>query len=402
MRLIYQIGANLYFFVVRIISLWNPKAKLFIKGRKEAINKLNSFIPNEKTYWFHCASLGEFEQARPLIEGLKLKNKNCQIVITFFSPSGYEIRKKYEFADLILYLPKDSKSNATYLLDKIKPSKIFFIKYEFWANYLLEAEKRKIPTYLVSGVFRKNQIFFKWYGRFMRDILRSFTAIYLQNENSKALLDSICVDSLVTGDTRFDRVMQNAEKVKSFPTIEKFIGNKKCLVVGSSWKEDEAVVCSTLNKLKDTKVIIAPHEIHESRISSIEASLTQKIIKFSDLKSSTNSEDFDVLIIDNIGILMHLYQYADVAYVGGAFGKGLHNILEPACFGVPVIFGNNYSKFPEAAQFLNAGIGNSISNNQEFELIFNELMESGNSAKVLAFMESQKGATTKIIKNIFN
>jgi len=402
MRLIYQIGANLYFFVVRIISLWNPKAKLFIKGRKEAINKLNSFIPNEKTYWFHCASLGEFEQARPLIEGLKLKNKNCQIVITFFSPSGYEIRKKYEFADLILYLPKDSKSNATYLLDKIKPSKIFFIKYEFWANYLLEAEKRKIPTYLVSGVFRKNQIFFKWYGRFMRDILRSFTAIYLQNENSKALLDSICVDSLVTGDTRFDRVMQNAEKVKSFPTIEKFIGNKKCLVVGSSWKEDEAVVCSTLNKLKDTKVIIAPHEIHESRISSIEASLTQKIIKFSDLKSSTNSEDFDVLIIDNIGILMHLYQYADVAYVGGAFGKGLHNILEPACFGVPVIFGNNYSKFPEAPQFLNAGIGNSISNNQEFELIFNELMESGNSAKVLAFMESQKGATTKIIKNIFN
>jgi len=402
MRLIYQIGANLYFFVIRIAALWNPKAKLFIMGRKEAIDKLNTFTPNENTYWFHCASLGEFEQARPLIEALKLKDENCQIVITFFSPSGYEVRKNYEFADLILYLPKDSKSNATLLLDKIMPSKIFFIKYEFWANYLLEAKERKIPTYLVSGVFRENQIFFKWYGGFMRDILKSFTTIYLQNENSKVLLDSIGVNSIVTGDTRFDRVMQNAEKVRPFPSIENFIDNKKCLVVGSSWKEDEAVVCSTLNKLKGTKVIIAPHEIHESRISSIEASLTQKVLKFSDLKASTNSEDFDVLIIDNIGILMHLYQYADVAYVGGAFGKGLHNILEPACFGVPVIFGNNYSKFPEAFQFLEAGIGYSISNNKEFELIFNNLMKVSDSSKVLTFMNSQKGSTTKIIKNIFN
>jgi len=402
MRLIYQIGANLYFFVVRIAALWNPKAKLFIKGRKEAINELNAFTPNENVYWFHCASLGEFEQARPLIEALKLKDENYQIVITFFSPSGYEVRRNYEVADLILYLPKDSKSNATLLLDRIKPCKIFFIKYEFWANYLLEAKERNIPTYLVSGVFRRKQIFFKWYGGFMRDILRSFTAIYLQNENSKTLLYSIGIDSIVTGDTRFDRVMQNSEKVSAFPSVEKFIDNKKCLLVGSSWSEDDSVICSTLNKLKNTKVIIAPHEVHESRIDAIQVSLTQKVIRLSDLNASTNREGFDVLIIDNIGILMHLYQYANVAYIGGAFGKGLHNILEPACFGVPVIFGNKYSKFPEAFQFLKARIGHSVSNSQEFELIFNELMEGDCSAKVLAFMESQKGATTKIIKNIFN
>jgi len=402
MRFIYQIGVNLYSLIVYIVSFWNPKAKLVVKGRLKSIEKLKMFSSNEHTYWFHCASLGEFEQARPLIESLKLEHKNCQIVITFFSPSGYEVRKNYEFADLILYLPRDSKTNANLVLDAIQPSKIFFIKYEFWANYLLEANKRNIPTYLVSGVFRKKQIFFKWYGGFMRHVLSSFTAIYLQNENSKVLLDSINVKSLVTGDTRFDRVMQNAEKVKSFPEIEQFIDTKKCIVVGSSWEEDEAVIFSTLNKTKGIKVIVAPHEVHEARINAIESSLTQRVIKFSDLERSDNKENFDVLIIDNIGVLMHLYQYADVAYVGGAFGKGLHNILEPASFGVSVVFGNTYSKFPEAFQFLEAGIGYSINNKSEFELIFNDLIKRDETDKVLRFMVSQKGATAKIIRTIFN
>ena len=297
MSFISQIGTNLYFLVVRIFSLWNSKAKLFVDGRKEAVIKLNSFSSKKNTYWFHCASLGEFEQARPLIESLKSREENCQIVITFFSPSGYEIRKDYEFADLIVYLPKDSKSNASFLLDKIMPTKIFFIKYEFWPNYLLESRKRNIPTYLVSGVFREKQIFFKWYGGFMRDVLKSFTAIYLQNENSKKLLDSIKVNSIVTGDTRFDRVMQNAEKAKLFPIIEKFIDNQPCILVGSSWKEDDEIIFPTLNSLNKTKIIIAPHEIHNARINSINESIQKKTIKFSELANSTDSEKYDVLII---------------------------------------------------------------------------------------------------------
>jgi len=401
MKVFYQIGANIYFFVVRVFSLWNPKAKLFIKGGQEANEKLKSFSPKGEVYWFHCASLGEFEQARPLIEAIKLKKKSNQIVITFFSPSGYEIRKNYELADLVLYLPKDTTSNAIFLLDSIQPKAIFFIKYEFWANYLLEANTRKIPTYLVSGVFRKKQIFFKWYGGYMRKILNSFSGIYLQNTASKTLLDTINVKSVVTGDTRFDRVMKNAETVNKFSEIEKFIDNKKCIVIGSCWAEDEQVIFSTLNKRKDIKIIIAPHEIDEAHIKSIEIGLTKKSIRFSKINNSKSSRDFEVLIIDNIGMLMHLYQYANVAYVGGAFGKGLHNILEPASFGNPVIFGDKYSKFPEADEFLNAEIGFSIKNSTEFELIFNDLIVTDISAKVLTYMTSQKGATARIIKDIF-
>jgi len=411
MKFFYQIATELYFLIVRIVALWNPKAKLFIEGRKEAIEKLKSFLPNENTYWFHCASLGEFEQARPLIESIKIKDNNCKIVITFFSPSGYEIRKNYELADLILYLPKDSKSNANLLLNSIQPTKIFFIKYEFWANYLLEANRRKIPTYLVSGVFRKNQLFFKWYGGFMRSILTSFTDIYLQNQESQDLLNLINVNSIVTGDTRFDRVMQNAEKVKKFPLIEEFVSQTNCVVIGSCWAEDEAIIFPTLNKSKNLKIIIAPHEINESHLKSIESALLKKSIRYSkliEINESTDSKTiepigigFDVLIIDNIGMLMHLYQYANIAYVGGAFGKGLHNILEPASFGVPVIFGNNYSKFPEAYQFLDNQVGFCIHDENEFEIIFNQLFKSNYSANVLSFMNSQKGATEMILNDIF-
>lgn len=402
MKLVYQIGTNLYFLIVRLFALWNPKAKLFIKGREEAIQKLKVFSAGEFVYWFHCASLGEFEQARPLIEAIKKRSENNQIVVTFFSPSGYEIRKNYELADLILYLPRDSKRNAQFLLNKIQPTKIFFVKYEFWANYLLAANHRNIPTYLISGVFRKKQVFFKWYGGFMRKVLKSFTAIYLQNENSQVLLKSIGVKSVVTGDTRFDRVMENAQKVKHFPLIENFIDQQKCIVVGSNWAEDDQVIASTLNGLDQVKIIIAPHEIHKSRIKAVESKFSQKSIKLSELESTKNSKAFNVLIIDNIGMLMHLYQYADLAYVGGAFGKGLHNILEPACFGVPVIFGDNYSKFPEAFQFIEAKIGHSVSNSKEFELIFNGLLKRNEKSKVLTFMSSQVGATAKIIETVFN
>lgn len=401
MKIFYQIGTSFYFLIVRIVSLWNPKAKLFIKGRNETWDKLKDFrSENKEVFWFHCASLGEFEQARPLIE--KLKNDiDCKVVVTFFSPSGYEIRKNYDQADLILYLPKDSTKNARAFLDLINPSKIFFIKYEFWANYLMQAYKRSIPTYLVSGVFRKNQVFFKWYGGFMRKILNSFEIIFLQNENSKILLNSISVNSIITGDTRFDRVMQNANKVESFPLIEKFINGSKMLVVGSCWAEDESIIFPILNKTTTEKIIIAPHEIHESHLSNIEKSLQKKVLRYSLINSTEDIGQYDVLLIDNIGILMHLYQYADVAYIGGAFGKGLHNILEPASFGVPVIFGNKYSKFPEAYQFIDAKIGFSVKNSVEFKEIYSKLLSGNISEEVTHFMTSQKGATTKIVSHIF-
>ena len=296
MKFFYQIGTAFYFLFIRLASLWNPKAKLFIQGRRKVKDTLDSFnIKNEELYWFHCASLGEFEQARPIIEQLK-SSKPCQIVITFFSPSGYEIRKDYKFADLILYLPRDSRKNAELILNSIKPSKIFFIKYEFWANYLLEAKKRNIPTYLVSGVFRQNQVFFKWYGGFMREVLNSFTTIFLQNEQSKILLDGINIESTVTGDTRFDRVMQNAKSVSPFPLIEKFIGGQKTLVVGSCWAEDESVIFPILNQSNKEKIIIAPHEIDESHIVNIEKSLDKKILRYSNLESVKNVDEYDVLV----------------------------------------------------------------------------------------------------------
>lgn len=401
LRLLHQIGTELYFLGVKIASLWHKKAKLFMEGRKYIWNKVQDFNPgNNDVFWFHCASLGEFEQARPLIEQLK-KDKTCKIVVTFFSPSGYEIRKNYSQADLIIYLPKDSKSNATRFLNHIKPTKIFFIKYEFWPNFLLEAQKKQIPTFLVSGVFRENQIFFKWYGGFMRTILKSFSGIFLQNENSKTLLDSIKIKSKLIGDTRFDRVMENAESVKPFPFIERFIDNKQTIVVGSCWAEDEVVVFPVLNEIANLKIIIAPHELGETHFKSIESNLTKKTIRYSQLKNSQNASDFDVLIIDNIGMLMHLYQYATVSYIGGAYGKGLHNILEPASFGVPVIFGNKYAKFPEAFQFIDEKIGFSINNPSEFKNILNDLLKKDLKSDVLHFMNNHKGATDKILTEIF-
>tara|TARA_B100000809_G_C15093894_1_gene514257 strand:- start:503 stop:1708 length:1206 start_codon:yes stop_codon:yes gene_type:complete len=401
MKIFYEVGTSFYFLMVRIASLWNSKAKLFVQGRNDSWNILKGFnAEGKEVFWFHCASLGEFEQARPLIEKLKDAN-DCKIVITFFSPSGYEIRKKYDRADSILYLPRDSVKNAKKFLNIVNPSKIFFIKYEFWANYLVEANKKLIPTYLVSGVFRKNQVFFKWYGGFMREILNSFDTLFLQDENSKILLNGINISSVVTGDTRYDRVMQNAEKVKRFPVIEKFIDNSKTLVVGSCWIEDESIVFPILNELTTEKIIIAPHEIDESHLLNIEKSLQKKVLRYSVIESTENVNDYEVLLIDNIGILMHLYQYADVAYIGGAFAKGLHNILEPASFGVPVIFGNKYSKFPEAYQFIDAKIGFSINDSNEFSKVYSKLLSKNMTNKVSQFMNSQKGASEKIMSEIF-
>lgn len=401
MKFLTQLGTELYFLAIHIAAFWNPKAKLFVDGRKNSWKLIQSFKRNESSplYWFHCASLGEFEQARPLIEQFK-NTSECQIVITFFSPSGYEIRKNYQGADLILYLPKDSKKNALKFLNTLKPDTIFFVKYEFWPHYLLQAQLKNIPTYLISAVFRQNQVFFKWYGGYMRQVLGSFNGIFLQNPESKPLLDQINIKSSVCGDTRYDRVMENAKQLKSFPEIKAFVQNKPCLVIGSSWEVDEEILFPILNKHPELKIIIAPHEINESHLSSIEKNYQLNSIRYSKINEVTSYENYQMLIIDNIGMLMHLYQYGQLAYIGGAFGKGLHNILEAAAFGLPVIFGPKHSKFPEANLFIQNQIGFSISHSNEFQSHFDRLIQQNNNQTVLNFMASHTGATSCILKQI--
>jgi 3-deoxy-D-manno-octulosonic-acid transferase len=397
MKLFYSLSVQLYVFAIHLSSLWNSKAKKWVSGRKDVWQKIEAFKRDDELslYWFHCASLGEYEQGRPVIEALKEK-ENCQIIITFFSPSGYEIRKNYEVADLIVYLPKDSASNAKRFLDHFKPQAVFFVKYEFWANYLFESKRVGAKLYLVSGVFRKGQIFFKGYGGFMRKVLNAFDTIFVQNQASKDLLSTINVESVLSGDTRFDRVMSNAEKVIQYDDVKEFVGTKKVFILGSVWGDDLEAVMSSVNLLdKGWKVIIAPHEIKDEFIGQIESRIEKKYSRYSSL--DVNSE---VLIIDNIGMLMNLYQYADIAYVGGAFRTGLHNILEPAAFASPVIFGPLTDKFPEAKVFIEARIGFQISSETEFKEVFQRLISQDLKDHIWNFMNSQRGATQVILDSL--
>lgn len=396
MRFLYSLSVELYVLGIRITSLWNAKAKKWVLGRKDVWKQVEDFQKDDsRLYWFHCASLGEFEQARPLIEAAREQEK-CQIAVSFFSPSGYEVRKNYQGADFIFYLPKDSKRNAKRLLQKLRPTTVLFVKYEFWANYLFEAKKSGAQLYCVSATFRPGQIFFKWYGGFMVKVLKSFDQIFVQNEGSKELLEPIGIESIVSGDTRFDRVMANAKKVQRYDEVEEFVKEKKVLILGSVWEEDVQVCLNAVNNLGDEwKVILAPHEINEGFISSVEDRVQKKVSRYSSVKA-----DSDVLIIDNIGMLMNLYQYGDLAYVGGAFRTGLHNILEPAAFGLAVIFGPKTDKFPEAKQFLQADVGFQIDSAIAFEKRFTELQSADYKRKVLDFMNSNCGATECILQEV--
>lgn len=425
MKLFYTLGVNFYTAGIYLASIWNSKAKKLVRGRKETWRNLEKFqgerskdlkvektegiksaitnsqllTPNSSLYWFHCASLGEFEQGRPLIEALKQK-ENCQVAVSFFSPSGYEIRKNYDLADVVFYLPKDSKKNAEKVFELLNPSAVFFVKYEFWANYIFEASNRKIPFYSVAAVFRKNQIFFKFYGGFMRTVLKACSRIFVQHESSKKLLEKIGIDSIVSGDTRYDRVMKNAEKAQRFDRIDAFVDGKKIFVCGSLWKPDLEAVSSGLKNLgKDWKIILTTHEIDEAHLTEAENFFNgKKVVRYSRLNQQNS--DADILLIDNIGMLMHVYGYANLAYVGGAFKTGLHNILEPASFGLPVIFGPNHHKFPEASLFIENGIGFSVSGPEEFETILLKLQNSNLNDHVLKFMRERMGATQLILSKI--
>jgi 3-deoxy-D-manno-octulosonic-acid transferase len=382
--------------------------KLFVDGRKEVFSKIREKIKlSDKTIWFHAASLGEYEQGLPVIEKIKIQYPNHKIVVTFFSPSGYEVRKNNTVTDVTIYLPLDTKNNAKMFLKLVHPELVFFIKYEFWPNYLNELKKLQIKTYLISGIFREKQAFFKWYGGFYRNALKTFDYFFVQNESSKNLIQSIGFNNVkISGDTRFDRVVSILERDNSLDFIEQFKDNKTTIVIGSSWPKDENLLVNYINNASDEiKFIIAPHNIKAEQISSLKSQITKSSVLFSK-KSNVDLSNFNVFIIDTIGILTKIYFYADIAYVGGGFGNpGVHNILEPATFGVPIIIGPNYSHFAEATALVHQEGCISISNQNELNEAFDNLIsnedirhEKGHICST--FVQMNKGATEVILKHI--
>lgn len=410
MTLLYKISIFLYSLLVRISSLFNKKAKLFIQGRKNWKKNLQSQVEKDVKYlWFHCASLGEFEQGRPVIEEIKKQFPEFRIVLTFFSPSGYEIRKNYKGADIVLYLPLDTKSNAQAFIDILKPQKAFFIKYEFWLFYISELKKQNIPLYLFSANFREGQHFFKNtpLGNWYRKMLFQFEHFFVQNETSAQLLKDIGLSNItISGDTRFDRVATIAKAAKKIPIVEKFKGNSQLIIAGSTWKPDEELLIKFINQNDDVKFIIAPHEVSNTNINRIHQLLKKPAILYSNIRD-LEINDYQVLIIDSIGLLSSLYQYGNVAYIGGGFGVGIHNILEAATFGMPIIFGPKFEKFKEAVDLILENGAFPISNFEELNPIFNQLI---NNSKYLHstsyickhYVEKNVGSTKLIIKKVFN
>ncbi len=405
-NLLYNITIQLASWVLKILSLFNNKLKLGVIGRAETFNKLKqSLKKGDKTLWFHCASLGEYEQGLPIFTELRKDYPNHKIVLSFFSPSGYEIRKNAPIADVIVYLPLDTKSNAKQFVKLINPELTVFVKYEIWPNYLNQIKANGLKAILISAVFRKDQTFFKWYGRQTKKALFAFKHIFTQDETSKQLIETIGYNNVtVSGDTRFDRVLNQLKINNNLAFIEKFIDNKLCVVIGSSWPEDETLLIDFINNYKGQpiKFIIAPHNIKSKQIKSLQSSLTKPTILFTE-KGNLDLKKYDVFILDTIGLLSKVYSYADIAYVGGAMGTtGLHNILEPAVFGIPIIIGNNYSKFPEASLMIKNNGLISVKNISELttnlnKLIANEGFREVTGQQNLKFIKKNKGAVVQII-----
>ncbi len=402
-----KIAYNFLLFITSIIlpcvALFNKKIMVFTKGRKEVFLKISS-LKNCDTIWFHASSLGEFEQAIPIIEELKKSYGQYKILVTFFSPSGYEIRKNYNLADVVCYLPLDSKKNAIKFIKEVNPKIAVFIKYEFWPNFLYELKSKNIPTILVSGIFRKGQIFFKWYGSFMRNSLGAFHHFFVQNTSSKQLLSSINYKNVtVAGDTRFDRVSKILNQDNSLNFITKFKNNNYTIVAGSTWFEDEVLLINYINTstLKNEKIIIAPHKIKKESVLSLQKKITKNSVLFSDIKDK-NLTKYQVLIVDTIGILTKLYSFADIAYVGGGLKTGLHNILEPAVFGIPIVIGDKYDKFKEALDLVRLKGCVSICNQKELNTAFVKFREDINYRKLTGkrnekYIKENVGASKLIV-----
>lgn len=407
MVLFYNLSVRLYVLLIRIAAFFNPKAKQWVVGRKNIFTKLQEAISSEEDIvWFHSASLGEFEQGRPVIESFKEKYPNCKILLTFFSPSGYEVRKNYEGADYIYYLPPDFARNAKCFMDIVNPKMAFFIKYEFWHHYLKELKKRNVPTYIFSTIFRPDQLFFKSYGGFHRKMLTAFTHLFVQNQESVDLLEGIGRSNVtLTGDTRFDRVYTIATGSKILPKVEGFAQGREVLIAGSTWPKDEENIIRYLNESKNAyKYIIAAHEVDEDHINSV----TSKIQKSWARYTKATKEEIDateVLVIDCIGVLSSLYRYGTVSYIGGGFGRGIHNTLEAATFGLPVIFGPNYHKFQEAKDLIEVGASKSYENYSELKNLLDSFFEDSEKRNLSGlqsknYVDRMRGASDKILSKI--
>ena len=416
----YNIVIYLYLTGVAIVSLFNQKVRKMWRGEREAFSVLKQKVdPNAKYVWVHAASLGEFEQGRPIMERIRRDHPEYKILLTFFSPSGYEVRKNYEGADIVCYLPLDTITNARRFLRLIRPCMAFFIKYEFWYNYLHILRHRGVPTYSVSSIFRPGQIFFRWYGRQYGRVLKCFTKFFVQNEVSRELLATIGIHRVeITGDTRFDRVLQIKDAAKQLPLVESFVSpvaseaaaQRKCFIVGSSWEPDEDIYIPYFSD-KDWKLIIATHVVSPERVGLLKKRLVEqdkKVVLYSEADKpevkGTLSEA-DVMIIDCYGLLSSIYRYADVAYVGGGFGVGIHNLPEAAVWSVPVFFGPNNARFQEAQDLKQNGGGLEITNSHDFEQLMNDLIahpdtikERGRQAD--SYVMNRSGATDKILRAV--
>ncbi|RXQ92989.1 3-deoxy-D-manno-octulosonic acid transferase [Ancylomarina salipaludis] len=407
MILFYNLSIFFYTLLVRFASLFNPKAKQWLDGRKSILAKIEAAVKGESNLvWFHSASLGEFEQGRPVIEAFKKKHPDYKIVLTFFSPSGYEIRKNYGDVDFVFYLPVDTKRNAKAFIRLINPKMVFFIKYEFWYHYLNELRKNEVPTYIFSTIFRPKQIFFKPYGGLYRKILNAFTHFFVQNQESIDLLKGIGFENVsLAGDTRFDRVYSIAKQATVLPQLEDFAQGRPVMIAGSTWPKDEEHIIKYINASKtDYKYIIAAHEVDENHISNIVSAIEKPYVRFTNA-TKAEIDAAEVLVVDCIGVLSSLYRYGDISYIGGGFGRGIHNTLEAACYGMPVIFGPNYHKFKEAKDLIALGGAHSYENYEELNSLFDfyhddvdARKKSGASSK--NYVDEMRGATDKILYTI--
>jgi 3-deoxy-D-manno-octulosonic-acid transferase len=405
-KLLYDIGIALYDFLLHLDAPFSRKPRKMMKGHWVVYQLLRQKIEKDAQYiWFHAASLGEFEQGRPLIEKIRANYPKYKILLTFFSPSGYEVRKNYRGADVVCYLPFDKPRNVKKFLDLSKPCMAFFIKYEFWENYLEELHKKHIPAYSVSSIFRRNQIFFKWYGIPYRKVLADFDQLFVQNEASRRYLQAIGINKVtVVGDTRFDRVLQIRDEAKELPIVEKFKGNSLTFVAGSSWEPDEELFIEYFNNHPEMKMIIAPHVIDENHLVYIRSKLKRPYVQYT-RADENNVVNADCLIIDCFGLLSSIYRYGEIAYIGGGFHAGIHNTLEAAVYGIPVIFGPRYDKFMEAVQLIEQKGAFSIQNYEEFKSLMDQMLADHELMKTWGdnaynYVKGNSGATDKILSKI--
>lgn len=408
MDFLYNTGISLYKLGARVASLKNHKAKQMLDGQARTLDYLKERLtPGTRYIWIHAASLGEFEQGRPLIEMIKAKQPDAHIVLSFFSPSGYEVRKGYNMVDAVVYLPFDLPENVDKFINLVNPQMAIFIKYEFWGNYLKALKRRGIPTYLVSAIFRPGQVFFKPWGGMFREVLSCFTTMFVQNAASRTLLNKIGFNNVeVAGDTRFDRVADVRNAAKDFPVVERFVSNSKfTLVAGSSWQPDEDIIVPYFNSHPGMKLILAPHEFDKERLDALLAKFKRPVSLYS-CASADEMEQCDALVVDCFGILSSLYRYGQVAYVGGGFGAGIHNVNEAAVYGMPVVFGPNHKKFREATDLIACGGGFAIDGDEAFAKVMDKMLsnkafleKSGTIAD--KYIQSHLGATDFVYANIF-